>query len=180
METVRQDAKQECINGVLFNMSPSPHYRHSEIIENILRLLNTYMDRSICRAYGNHIDVYFNEQSKDFVIPDVSIICDKSKFKSGRYYGTPKFIVEVLSPATRKRDLGEKKELYEKCGVEEYWTIDYASLAIDIYYLSEGRYHLAEAYQLVEDPKDEAYNGEAVIVLKDFPHIKMSLKELFE
>lgn len=62
----------------------------------------------------------------------MSIICDKSKFKSGRYYGTPKFIVEVLSPATRKRDLGEKKELYEKHGVGEYWIIDYSSQAIDI------------------------------------------------
>jgi Uma2 family endonuclease len=38
--------------------------------------------------------------------------------------GAPELIVEVLSPETRERDLGEKKRLYQWAGVFEYWIAD--------------------------------------------------------
>jgi len=32
-------------------------------------------------------------------------------------------VIEVLSPSTAHRDKGDKKALYEKHGVKEYWII---------------------------------------------------------
>ena len=36
----------------------------------------------------------------------------------------PAFALEVASPSTARRDLTEKRELYARIGVEEYWRLD--------------------------------------------------------
>jgi Uma2 family endonuclease len=36
-------------------------------------------------------------------------------------------VLEVLSPGTKRRDLGTKKADYERFGVDEYWIIDPAA-----------------------------------------------------
>ena len=36
-------------------------------------------------------------------------------------------ILEVLSPGTKRRDLGTKRADYERFGVDEYWIIDPAA-----------------------------------------------------
>jgi Uma2 family endonuclease len=41
--------------------------------------------------------------------------------------------VEVLSPSTTKRDVGVKKDLYEKYGVREYWIADPEAKSILVY-----------------------------------------------
>ncbi len=46
------------------------------------------------------------------------LICDRKYLKGGSCSGVPKFIVETLSPSTAKRDKTEKKDIYEKAGVE--------------------------------------------------------------
>ena len=41
--------------------------------------------------------------------------------------GTPELIVEILSPATRDYDLGEKRRAYADAGVPELWFVDGAN-----------------------------------------------------
>lgn len=176
---LRED-KEECIHGVIYNMSPAAHHRHGEIIDNIVAKLNSYLDKSICRAYGDKIDVYFNAEGKNYVMPDVSIICDRSKFKGGKYFGIPKFVVEVLSPRTRIKDLTEKKSLYEEQGVEEYWIIEHISKSVDIYYLIDKKYSLVNSYTLIEDEELEDYNVGTIITLKSFPNVEIKIEEIFE
>ncbi|WP_411830076.1 Uma2 family endonuclease [Metasolibacillus meyeri] len=64
------------------------------------------------------------------------IICNQDIIKRDGIYGAPDLVVEVLSPSTARRDKGEKKALYEKHGVKEYWIISpdeksYRSLFIE-------------------------------------------------
>lgn len=122
---------------------------------------------------------YNKDESDDYVIPDIMIVCDRKHLKGGSYSGTPKFIVETLSPSTALRDRTDKKDIYEKAGVEEYWIISPKG-SVEIYYLEDGKYKLTYSYILQDDKESEHYNAETVISLKDFPHIKMTLKEIFE
>jgi len=49
--------------------------------------------------------------------------------------------VEVLSASTRRRDLIEKRRAYERAGVAEYWTVDPAVDAVQVFRPdADGRY----------------------------------------
>lgn len=122
---------------------------------------------------------YHPDKNDDYVCPDIMVICDRKHLKGGTYSGIPKFIVETLSPSTAKRDKTEKKDIYEKAGIEEYWIVSPQG-SVEIYYLEDGKYLLEQIYMLQDDKEDEHYNAETVIQLKEFPHIKMTLGEIFE
>lgn len=123
---------------------------------------------------------YHPEENDDYVCPDIMVLCDRTRLKGGVYSGVPKFIAETLSPSTAKRDKSEKKDIYEKAGVEEYWIVAPQGRSVDIYYLEDGRYILEQSYILQDDREDEYYNAETVIGLRGFPHIQMTLGDIFD
>ena len=172
--------KQEKMNGVIYDMSPSAGYKHGIINNNINTIIKTGLKDSLCLVFMENLDFqYHPEESDDYVCPDIMIICDRKQLKGGTYSGVPKFIAETLSPSTAKRDKSEKKDIYEKAGVEEYWIISPQGF-LEIYYLKDGKYILEQSYMMQDDKDDEHYNAEVEIRLKDFPHIKMTLGEIFE
>ena len=122
---------------------------------------------------------YHPDVNDDYYCPDVMVICGRKHLKGSFYSGVPKFIVETLSPSTAKRDRTEKKHAYEQSGVEEYWIIA-PNGYMEIYYLKDGKYFLEQNYILQNDPEDEDYNAETEICLRAFPHIKMTLGDIFE
>lgn len=125
-----------------------------------------------------NIEYHYNSETDDYVEPDIIICCDRQELSGGAYYGTPKYIVETLSPSTMKRDRGIKKDVYERCGVSEYWIVSPGEQSLEIYYLKNGRYELQEVYVLEEDEDDEGYNAEQIVTLREFP-ISMTLRDIF-
>lgn len=173
--------KQEKLNGVIYDMPPSPNFRHGIVNNNINTMIKTGLKNSLCLVFMENLDYkYHPEENDDYVIPDVMIICDRKHLKGGCYSGVPKMIVETLSPSTALKDRTEKKDAYEKAGVEEYWIVSPQGKAVEIYYLIEQKYVLTYNYILQDDQEDEGYNAETLITLKDFPHIQMKLGEIFE
>ena len=47
--------------------------------------------------------------------------------------GAPALVVEILSPSTRRRDLGIKRQLFERGGVREYWVVDPRARELTVY-----------------------------------------------
>ena len=172
--------KDEKINGVIYDMSPSPGYRHCIVNGNIYRIIGNGLKNSLCFASMENLDFkYHPEENDDYVCPDIMIVCDRKNLKGSAYSGTPRFIAETLSNATAKRDRTEKKDIYEKAGVEEYWIVSPQG-SVEIYYLESGNYILEQNYMLQNDKEEEDYNGDTEICLKAFPQIKMTLGEIFE
>ena len=172
--------KQEKINGVVYDMSPSPDYTHGIVNNNINTIIKSGLKDSLCLVFMENLDFkYHPEVNDDYVIPDVMVICDRKHLKGGSYSGVPKFTAETLSPSTALRDKTEKKEIYEKAGVEEYWIVSPRG-SVEIYYLEDGKYILEQSYILQEDKEDDDYNAESEISLRAFPHIRMTLGEIFE
>ena len=173
--------RDEKIDGVICDMSPSPGYRHFVVDGNIHRIIANGLVNSICRVSMENLDFqYHPDVNDDYVCPDIMIICDRKHLKGGAYSGVPKFIAETLSHSTAKRDRTEKKDIYEQAGVEEYWIVSPKEHAVDIYYLEDKRYVLKNSYILQEEEDEEAYNAETEISLRAFPTIKMKLREIFE
>lgn len=84
--------------------------------------------------------------------------------------GAPDLVVEVLSPATARRDEGVKRDLYQRAGVAEYWLVHPGDRTVLRCRQSEGRYSAPDVY----GPED----GE--LVSSRFPEFRLDLRELFE
>lgn len=172
--------KDEKVNGVLYDISPSPGYGHFVVNGNIYSIIRNGLKGSICLVSIENFDFQYHPNvNDDYVCPDIMIICDRKHLKGGAYSGVPKFIAETLSHSTAKRDRTEKKDIYEQAGVEEYWIVSPQG-SVEIYYLKDGRYVLEQNYLLQDDKEEEDYNADVEISLKAFPHIKMTLGEIFE
>lgn len=173
--------KDEKIDGVVYDMSPSPEYRHGIINSNIHAIVKQGLKDSLCLVFMENLDYkYHPEENDDYLCPDIMVICDRKHLKGGTYDGVPKFIVETLSPSTAKRDKAEKKDIYEKAGVEEYWIVSPQGKSVDIFHLEGGKYILEQSYILQDNKEEQDYNAETEISLKAFPHIRMLLGEIFE
>lgn len=175
-----KEKKDEKINGVIYDMSPAPGFRHGIIKGNIYGIVKNGLKNSLCLVFMENLDFKFRQDvNDDYVCPDIMVICDRKHLKGGSYSGIPKFIVETLSPSTAKRDRTEKKDIYEKAGVDEYWIVSPHG-SVEIYYMVDGKYVLEHSYILQDDEDEEDYNAKEIIYLKSFPHIKMELGEIFE
>ena len=173
--------KEEKINGVFYELSPSPNYQHGIVNGNIYCIISAGLKGSSCLAFVGNLDYkYHADINDDYVIPDIMVACGRKHLKGGSYSGVPKFIVETLSPATALRDKTVKKEIYQNAGVAEYWIISPRERAVEIYYLEDGKYDLKYSYILQDDAEEAHYNADTKIVLKVFPHISMTLAEIFE
>ncbi len=172
--------KQEKINGIVYDMSPAPNYRHGIINGNIYNKIKNGLKNSLCMAFIENLDFnYHPKENDDYMRPDLMIICDRKHLKGGSYSGVPKFIAEILSPSTAMRDKTEKKDAYEQAGVPEYWIVSQQG-SVEIYYLEQGSYKLTKSYILQDDEEEEDYNAQTVISLREFPNITMTLAEIFE
>jgi len=178
---LRDPRKQEVIYGVVYDMSPSPGRKHALIDGNIFNQLKNSFKDSRCEIFIEQLDFYFHyqEDQNDYIIPDIAIVCDWGKHEK-RYHGTPRFVVETLSPSTGHRDKTVKKEIYQKCGVEEYWLVDPYGCSLEIYYLKNGVYELEQYYMYEDDKEEESYNADTKINLRSFPHVEIMLSEIFE
>lgn len=170
--------RDEQIDGVIYDMSPAPAYQHSAINNNINCAIKNGLKGSLFMVFMENIDYKYSKDSDDYLEPDIIICCDRKNIRGNSYYGTPKFVAETLSPSTAKRDRGIKKDIYESCGVEEYWIISPIERAVEIYYLEEGKYRLQESYIVDDDENSAHYNLGQTITLRAFP-ITMTLGDIF-
>nr|WP_297863592.1 Uma2 family endonuclease [uncultured Acetatifactor sp.] len=62
---------------------------------------------------------------KETVIPDVSLNCQVRLRRGNTFANAPQFVTEILSDSTEKYDRMEKKDIYRKEEINEYWIADW-------------------------------------------------------
>lgn len=170
--------KQEKINGVFYDMSPSAGFEHGLINGNIYLSLRNQLKGSVCTVSMENLDLQMSED--EYVIPDIMLICDRNQIKKNKFHGIPRFVVETLSPSTAFKDRTVKMTAYAKLGIDEYWIVQPKEKSVEVYYLDDGKYELNQSYILDDDVESEDYNAETVLTLKAMPNISMTLAEIFE
>ncbi len=143
------DYRSELINGKIIMMSPRPVFNHVTVASNIYRIFANYLKGKSCTPFDDGFDLYLTE--KDHFVPDAMVVCDPDKIHNDGVHGAPDLVVEVLSPSTAKRDKTYKKQVYEQCGVQEYWIVDVDSKRLEQYLLQEGQLQLVEVYSVYPD-----------------------------
>ena len=123
------EEKWELIEGVAYNMSPSPSRRHQEILRELLGQFWSFLKDKPCQVYSAPFDVRLpkaDEKDEDIqtvVQPDILVVCDQNKLDEKGCRGAPDLIIEIISPFSIVKDLKEKFSLYEKSRVKEYWIV---------------------------------------------------------
>ena len=143
-----ESIRVELINGTP-KMMASPNEWHQWVLMEIGSQLKTILKGKKCTPYMAPFDarLYFkknlqnqdDESDKTIVQPDILVVCDPEKLEGGHgVKGAPDFIIEILSEFNAGHDLIDKKYLYEKAGVNEYWII--ATDRLYTYILADGKY----------------------------------------
>ncbi|WP_281888618.1 Uma2 family endonuclease [Paenibacillus sp. YYML68] len=149
----KDEVRYEALNGEIISMSPSPTPRHQHIVGGLYTELRLYMKGKPCRPFIAPIDVCLygtssmsDSEIKDWVQPDLLVVCDPSKIEENRIVGAPDWIIEVLSPSTSKADRVQKYNAYARAGVKEYWIVDPYHEYIDTFVLEGQRYRQHGTY----------------------------------
>ncbi|MDZ7264032.1 MAG: Uma2 family endonuclease [candidate division KSB1 bacterium] len=123
----------EIIEGELI-MSPAPHTIHQQVSLNVVIEL-THFVRNANAGKVFYAPTVVILSKRDIVQPDILFVSRQKTdiIKEKNINGVPDLIIEILSPATGYNDLIEKKELYEKFGVQEYWIVDPKKRRVDVY-----------------------------------------------
>lgn len=120
-----EGTRAELIDGQIYYMAPPSRY-HQKIAGKLFTIISQYIDskRGTCEPYIAPFAVFLNENDKNYVEPDISVICDKSKLTDNGCVGAPDWIIEIVSPSSRRMDYFTKLFKYRSAGVREYWIVD--------------------------------------------------------
>lgn len=117
-------------------MAAAPLDRHQRLLGEIYLQIGAFVKKhQLGEVRIAPYDVYLGR--KNVFQPDIIFINNEnlSLIKEDGLHGAPDLVVEILSPTTAKYDLEEKKDVYERYGVKEYWIVEPASLSVQGYFL---------------------------------------------
>ncbi len=163
------DFHHQLIEGEIV-MTPAPKVIHQMVKSNLQKhLLQFVENKQLGLVLDAPCDVYFDEHN--VVQPDLFFISRNrlSIVAEDVVKGAPDLIVEVLSPASAYYDLVEKKALYARAGVKEYWIVDPKWHWIEVYWNHEGSFQLQQRAE-----------KEGVVQSRLLPDFQVSLARIFQ
>ena len=140
------DERYELIDGELI-MAAAPSVIHQIIQDNIGFLLSTFIRaNNLGRMLYAATDVFLSDTN--VVQPDILFVRRERAhiLTYGVVNGAPDLVVEILSPSTAQRDRTQKRELYARFRVPEYWQADADVRSVAVLTLEGDDYEIAGVY----------------------------------
>lgn len=161
-----KEERIELIDGVVYVMD-APGFVHQRIAGKIISRLDAYFEKKggDCIPLISPVDVRLDCDDKTMVQPDLVILCDRDKIKRWGIMGAPDFILEILSPSTRRKDSLKKLQKYGDAGVKEYWILDPQRKTLLTYDFTDD--WLPRIYPLTGTAGIALYGGELRIDLEE-------------
>ena len=180
-DALPEERRTELIDGVLYDM-PSPRSIHQIISGHLYSMLLSFVTQrgGACMPFIAPMDVILDNDEYTVVQPDVFVVCEQEKIRD-YIYCAPDLVIEVLSPSTKKKDMGIKYWKYFSAGVREYWLIDPKKQSVVVYNFDAVRDSSDDApphislYGFESEIPVAIWNGECVI---DMKIIKKTLESL--
>jgi Uma2 family endonuclease len=161
--------RYELLEGELTEMTPSPTSKHQQILFKLARLLETHCEsRRLGEILIAPLDVVLSPRT--VVQPDIIFITEKRRAQliGEHITGTPDLVIEILSPATGARDLNQKRKLYARSGVKEYWIVDPEDETIEIQELHGAIFSTLAIFEKGQKLSSPTFEGLAVEVEQVF------------
>ena len=140
--------RAEVMDGTIYYMAPPGRF-HQQISMFLTNKISRYIEehQGGCEIYAAPFAVFLNKDDRNYLEPDISVICDTSKLDEKGCHGAPDWVIEIVSPSSRTRDYFKKLFKYRSAGVREYWVVDPAKKAVNVYQLEHetgGEYFFGE------------------------------------
>ena len=128
------DQRAELIDGRMYMMAP-PRRIHQELVGQFTKAIGQYIDAhgGLCKVYPAPFAVFLNADERNYVEPDISVVCDRDKLDEYGCNGAPDWIIEIASPSDSHRDYGIKLFKYRTAGVREYWIVNPMTRTVTVY-----------------------------------------------
>lgn len=120
-----EGTRAELIDGQIYYMTP-PSTKHQRISMYLCTEISNYIRKQdgSCEIFQAPFAVFLNKNTKNYVEPDISVIFDKDKLTDKGCIGAPDWIIEIVSPGSKRMDYFVKLFKYRTAGVREYWIVD--------------------------------------------------------
>ncbi len=147
--------RAELIDGEMYMMAP-PRRIHQEILMELSATIRDYIREhdGECKVYPAPFAVFLNADDRNYVEPDISVICDQEKLDDRGCNGAPDWIIEIVSPGSKRMDYYIKLFKYRAAGVREYWIVDPTDNRITVY---DFEHEDGDAYTFADKVKARIY-----------------------
>jgi Uma2 family endonuclease len=163
-----EDERYELIEGELL-MTPSPVTKHQRISRELeFEILKFVRENDLGEVFYAPYDVYLDDEN--VVQPDILFISKERLNIIGEknIQGAPDLVIEILLENTAYRDFVQKKKLYARFGVKEYWIVIPGEELVEVYILKDKTYILYKTY-----------NKDDTLELPSMKNLKIELKGIF-
>ena len=125
IDSLPEGERAELIDGKLYMMA-HPSFVHQDIIFSIGRKIADCIDEheKICKVILAPFGLYLSSDNRNYLEPDLMVVCDKSKITDKGVVGAPDFVIEVVSPSSIQMDYMKKLMKYARSGIREYWIVE--------------------------------------------------------
>ncbi|MGL5435191.1 MAG: Uma2 family endonuclease [Lachnospiraceae bacterium] len=126
--------RAELIDGQMYMMAP-PSTTHQKLSGEIFTDIKSYIrsKKGPCQVFAAPFAVFLDKENNKYVEPDISIICDNNKIDDKGCHGAPDWVIEIVSPSSKRMDYYIKLASYRIAGVREYWIIDPQKETVIVY-----------------------------------------------
>ena len=162
------------IQKIFSGETKSPRYETLKALEEVLKPNGITYDYEPAGASRSPIDVQLDCDNRTMVQPDVLILCDRSKLLRRCIMGAPDFIIEILSPSTKRKDAHLKLHKYRDAGVREYWLVDLEKERVLVYFFEQDE--LPTIYGADMEIPVGIFGGELKLVMADMFDLLRQIK----
>lgn len=149
--------RAELMDGQIYYMDP-PSRTHQRLVSKLNQNIANYIDshNGDCEVFPAPFAVFLNKDDFNYVESDISVICDSSKMDEKGCHGAPDWIIEIVSPSSKRMDYYTKLFKYRSAGVREYWIVDPAKEQVMVYRFEK---ETMEEYSFEKDVPVGIYEG---------------------
>jgi Uma2 family endonuclease len=143
------ETKHEFWHGTIIDMAGSTG-EHSAIATNLTTELSNRLKGKPCRAYNSDLRVRIDEFGH-YCYPDAMVVCGPLQYALANRHTTiinPQVVIEVASPSSESRDLGEKFDDYREIpSLLEYFVVSQDRVRVQSFYRqSDGVWAFGPSY----------------------------------
>lgn len=135
IEALPDGERAELIDGEMFIMMSPPVTIHQRLLVELTFEIKSYIrkKKGNCELLPAPFGVYIKKDNRNYVEPDISVICHGDRLDEKGCQGAPDWVIEIVSPSSKKMDYVRKPLLYREAGVREYWIVDPKRETVTVY-----------------------------------------------